>query len=424
LSDKEAGHAIASPAQALAESFARSPKNGAMGNADTVRKHRVDLHLSYGNALIATRGHGAVETTAAFARARELASGLANPLEQLSIYYGIFAGSFVRGGETTTMREASLAALELAKHYPQSGEAAMAHRMHGLSCWFEGDFTNALGHLEQSSALFDPERDRDLAFRFGQDLGVAAMNYLALTLWPTGEIARALKLQAAATQRARETRHLHTIAYAVSYRAVFEAMRSDARAAEPYAAETLELGRTHDLRLYIGYGAVASGWVRARGGDPEQGVAQMREGLDSLQRQGFALATPLLYALLAELQAELGESATALATLDRTLVEIERSGHRTFAAEVHRVRGEILLKWEPRDPSAAEAALQTAVAVAREQGARAFALRAAISLARLYQSTGRPADAHALLAPALEGFAETPEMPEIAEAQELMERLT
>ena len=298
----------------------------------------------------------------------------------------------------------------------------MAHRMHGLSCWFEGDFTNALGHLEQSLALFDPERDRDLAFRFGQDLGVAAMNYIALTLWPTGEIARALKLQAAATQRARETRHLHTIAYAVSYRAVFEAMRSDARAAEPYAEETLELGRTHDLRLYIGYGAVASGWVRARLGDREQGVALMREGLDSLQRQGFALATPLLYALLAELQAELGESATALATLDRTLVEVERSGHRTFAAEVHRVRGEILLKWEPGDP-AAEAALQTAVSVARVQGARAFGLRAASSLARLYQSAGRPADAHALLAPALEGFAETPEMPEIAEAQELIERL-
>jgi predicted ATPase len=312
-----------------------------------------------------------------------------------------------------------LAALEFAKRHPQSGEAAMAHRMHGLSCWFEGDFTNALAHLEQSLALFDRERDRDLAFRFGQDLGVAAMNYLALKLWPTGEIARPEAAGGRHPARARNTPS-PSIAYAVSYRAVFEAMRYDARAAAPYPAETHELGRTHDLRLYIGYGAVASGWVRARLEDREQGIALMREGLDSLQRQGFVLATPLLYALLAELQAELGESAPALATLDRTLVDIERSGHRTFAAEVHRVRGEILLKWEAGDR---EAALQTAVTVAREQGARAFGLRAAISLARLYQSTGRPADAHALLALAVEGFAETPQMPEIAEARALMERL-
>jgi class 3 adenylate cyclase/predicted ATPase len=419
MADREADHAIASQAQSPAESIAWSAKNGELGTAEAFRKRRVDLHLSYGNALIATRGHGAVETTAAFARARQLASGLADPLEQLSIYYGIFAGSFVRGGETTTMREASLAALELAKRHPQSGEAALAHRMHGLCCWFEGNFTNALRHLEQSLALFDPERDRDFTFRFGQDLGVAAMNYLAFTLWPIGELERARELQAAATQRARETGHLHTIAYAVSYRAAFETMRSDARAAEPYAAETLELGRAHDLRLYIAYGAVVSGWVRARLGDREQGLTLMREGLDNLRLQGFALLTPLLYALLAEVQAELGDSAAALATLDQTLTEIDVSGHRTFDAEVHRVRGEILLKLQPSDPASGEAALQTAVAVAREQGARAFALRAAVSLARLY-STGRNSDARAILAPALEGFAPTPSTPEIAEAQALL----
>ncbi|HEX9170022.1 MAG TPA: hypothetical protein VF886_14045, partial [Roseiarcus sp.] len=277
------------------------------------RKRQIHFHLSYGNALIAARGHGAVETTAAFARARELASGLADPLEQLSIYYGIFAGSFVRGGETTTMREASLAALELGERHPHRGEAAMAHRMQGLSCWFQGDFVSARRHLEQSLALFDPERDRDFRFRFGQDLGVAAMNYLAFALWPLGEIERARELQVAAIARARETGHLHTVAYAVSYRAIFETMRSDAREAEPFATETLEIGQAHDLRLYIGYGAIESGWVHAWLRNREQGAALMREGLDNLRQQGFALLTPLFYTRFAELQAELGEVDAALA---------------------------------------------------------------------------------------------------------------
>ena len=87
------------------------------------------------------------------------------------------------------------------------------------------------------------------------------------------------------------------------------------------------------------------------------------------------------------------------------------------------MRGELLLKRDPPDLAPAEEAFQTAVAIAHQQGTRSFELRAALSLARLYQSTGRPNDAHAVLAPALEGFSPTPEMPEIGEAQTLLEQL-
>ena len=86
---------------------------------------------------------------------------------------------------------------------------------------------------------------------------------------------------------------------------------------------------------------------------------------------------------------------------------------------LHRIRGEILLKRDPANPAPAEEAFQTAIAVARQQGSRSFGLQAALSLAKLYQSTGRPLDAHAVLAPAREGFSPTPEMPEIAKAQAL-----
>ena len=109
--------------------------------------------------------------------------------------------------------------------------------------------------------------------------------------------------------------------------------------------------------------------------------------------------------------------------LDEALVTSERTGQRKFEAELHRARGELLLKRDPASPTPAEEALRTAVAVSKEQSTRIFELRAAMSLAKLYQSTGRPADAHAVLAPALEGFSPTPEMPEIAEAQTVLSRL-
>ena len=106
--------------------------------------------------------------------------------------------------------------------------------------------------------------------------------------------------------------------------------------------------------------------------------------------------------------------------IERALALAEQTGELWTDAFLHRIRGDILLKAYPEHPARAEEAYLAAIAIAREQGARSFGLRAAHSLARLYQSTGRPVDAHAALAPALEGFAPTPEMPEIAEAQALL----
>jgi predicted ATPase len=149
----------------------------------------------------------------------------------------------------------------------------------------------------------------------------------------------------------------------------------------------------------------------------------MRRGAELLREQNTLIFDGLLMIPLAETESQAGDVDRALAILDEALATSERIGHRTFEAELHRVRGEMLLKRDRADPAPAEEALQAAIGVAKQQGARNFQLRAALSLARIYQSTGRPVEAHTALAPALEGFSPTPEMPEIAEAQALMERL-
>ena len=139
-----------------------------------------------------------------------------------------------------------------------------------------------------------------------------------------------------------------------------------------------------------------------------------------LEEQGVSLHAPLFETALAAVEAAAGKIETALQTLDRVITETERTGQRWYEAETHRIRGEILLKRNPTSPAPAEEALQTAIVIARRQKARSFELRAALSLAKLHQSTGRPADAHAVLALALDGFAPTPEMPGIAEALALL----
>jgi len=106
------------------------------------------------------------------------------------------------------------------------------------------------------------------------------------------------------------------------------------------------------------------------------------------------------------------------------LAEVERTEHHAPEAEIHRIRGEILLKCDPADTATAEQSLQAAIAIAQSQKARSYELRAALSLAKFYRSTSRDADAHAVLAPAVEDFPPTQQFPELTEAQTLLSALS
>jgi predicted ATPase len=147
----------------------------------------------------------------------------------------------------------------------------------------------------------------------------------------------------------------------------------------------------------------------------------MQEGIAVLAEQESKLYIPFIQGLLADIEGEVGESA--LSRIDGALALATETGERWSDSFLHRIRGEILLKLDPAN-AAAEQAFRAAIAIAQTQKARSFELQAALGLAKLYQSSARPAEAYAVLAPTLEGFSPTPEMPEITEAQALLESLT
>jgi tetratricopeptide (TPR) repeat protein len=138
--------------------------------------------------------------------------------------------------------------------------------------------------------------------------------------------------------------------------------------------------------------------------------------------QGNKLWVPFFQGLLAEIEAQ-GDAEGALARIDEALALAGETGEHWSDAFLHRLRGEILLKRDSANTAPAEDAFLTGIAIAQQQKARSFELRAALSLAKLYHSTDRLADAHAVLAPALEGFSPTPEFPEIEQAQALLAAL-
>jgi predicted ATPase len=204
---------------------------------------------------------------------------------------------------------------------------------------------------------------------------------------------------------------------------LFELMRGDWLRAAPNVDELARLMFEHDLPFWQAYSVFLGGWARGRGGSPAGGLADMRRGVKLLRDQNTTIFDGPIKIALAEAEIQAGDSDCALTILDDALASSERTGHRAFDAELFRAHGEMLLKRDPANPTPAEKAFQTAIAVAKKQATRSFELRAALSLAKLYQSSGRSAEAHTTLAPALEGFSLTPEMLEIAEALALIERL-
>ena len=157
------------------------------------RQRLTQLQVAYGNALIAARGYGAPETTEAFARARKSASGDKDAPGRLAADYGLWASSYMRG-ELPSMRAHAAAFLSDVEARPNSPEAGVAHRAAGITCWFAGEYREARDHLERALALFQPGRDDDLAFRFGQDAGVARNGQSGDALWPLGDVDRAISL--------------------------------------------------------------------------------------------------------------------------------------------------------------------------------------------------------------------------------------
>jgi predicted ATPase len=221
-------------------------------------------------------------------------------------------------------------------------------------------------------------------------------------------------------ERAVEAAHPPTLANTYGFKAFFEVLRGDVEAARRAVESLLELSRDHGLAFYGAIGTIYHGWVRFRMGECDAGLAVMREGLKAHVAAGNKAYVPWLTALVAEAQSEHETSDEPLTRIDAAVMLAAETGEHWSDALLHRIRGEILLRRDPANTAPAEEAFLAAIAIAQQQKARSFELRAALSLAELYQNSNRAADAHTVLAPALEGFSPTPEFPEIEEAQGLL----
>jgi predicted ATPase len=255
--------------------------------------------------------------------------------------------------------------------------------------------------------------------------------YAGVTLWYLGYPDQALQRSREALTLARELVHPVSLASALLFAAWVHHFRREGPLIQERAETAIALAAEQGFTALLAHGTIFQGWALAQRsaapgtgqGCREEEIAQIRQGLAAWRATGAQVFRPYGLALLAEASAQAGQREAGLALLAEALVVANDTGERRWDAELHRLRGELLLTPSAAHAEEAESCFGQALDIARRQQAKSWELRAAVSLSRLWQRQGKRAEAHALLAPIYGWFTEGLDTADLQEAKALLDEL-
>ena len=286
-----------------------------------------------------------------------------------------------------------------------------------------GDIAQGRAYLDQAIALYDPAEHRPLATRFGQDVGVAILSYRSLALWFLGYPDAALGDADDVLKHAREIGHAATLMYALAHASWIKVCCRNYTTANE---DAVELAALADEKGRLVLEGARNGVPRSAIGPDWQSfeaVHMVTSGIAALHSTGATVSLPSCLSYLARAHAELGQFDDAWRCIGEAMVAVETTKETWCEAEVNRVAGEIALMPSDPDAAKAEAYFRRALAVARQQQAKSWELRASMSLARLWRDQGKPQQARELLAPVYGWFTEGFDTLDLKEAKALLEEL-
>jgi class 3 adenylate cyclase/predicted ATPase len=385
-------------------------------------QQELDLRMALGPALSATKGSATPEVEQTYTRARALCAQIGETPQLFPALWGLCR--FYRSrGKLLTARELGEQLYRLAQHEAEPTHLLEVHDALGYTLFFLGEYVTAWTHLEQGIALIDPTAQRALVLRHGEASGVQCLAVAALTLWCLGYPAQAVRRSQEALALAKEIAHPYSLAVAQHWAANLYHRRREAPALQAHADALLLLATAQEFPLFVGYGMCWRGWALAIQGQGGVGLAQMHQGLAAVLATRWALSRPFCLVLLAEAAGHAGQVPEGLRLLAEALAAFEASGRGELLAEAYRLQGELLLRQAVPEAAQAEACFQQSLAVARCQQAKSWELRAAMSLARLWQQQGKRQEAYDLLAPIYGWFTEGFDTADLQEAKVLLEKL-
>jgi tetratricopeptide (TPR) repeat protein len=387
---------------------------------DQIRKE-LDFCLALGPAMAATEGYAAPETLKVFSDARDLMGDRGTLTEQMTVLWGVYLAHSMRG-ENMAAREVAHQCLALAAEHDHPGMSALANRFMGQILWVMGAFVDSCVHLERALELCAANRETIMSYRrFGADDEVTALSALSRTLLILGYPERAAAGAGQALDRARSLGLAFTTVLALDGEALLGALGADLKRAAVHANEAMDHSIEHGLADYEQRARFIQGALLAQSGDSRRGIELMRSAITAIKRTKSANRLTLYVGHSAAAHASFGQPEVGLDLLDEAIQTADKSDERFFEAELYRLRGEILLTLGRRGE--AETALRRAMAIAQQQQARWWELRAATSLAKHWRDEGEYLEGYSLLQPIYEWFVEGFDTTPLTDAKVLLDEL-
>jgi predicted ATPase len=248
--------------------------------------------------------------------------------------------------------------------------------------------------------------------------------YAAWALWYLGYPDQGLVRSHEALTLAQQIVHPFSLGFALAFAAMIRQFRREMRATQELAEATISLAQEQGFPYWRGLGALMRGWAVAHQGQVKEGIEQLTQGWTAWHATGAELHRSYFLTLFAEAHGTMGQPGKGLTILTEALVHIEHTGEQYYEAEIHRLKGELLLQQGLDNQAEAESCFAQAIAIAQSQQAKSWELRASTSLARLWQQQGKHQEAYDLLAPVYHWFTEGFDTADLQEAKALLDVLS
>jgi class 3 adenylate cyclase/predicted ATPase len=415
--------------EAVAQLTVALDQIAALPATPALRREQIKLQVALITPLMHVKGYSAPEPKGAIERARlliEEAEALGqppgDPLLLFSVLHGFWAANMAAfNGDV--VRQLATQFLALAERQGTTAPLLLAHRIMGPSLLCTGDIREARAHLDQALALYDPAEHRPLGTRFGQDARVHALSYRSWALWFLGYPDAALGDADQALRDAREIDHAATLMTTLTFTSFSLIFCGNYAAASARSDELISLADEKGALAWKALGMMNRGWLLALTGKASNAVELTTSGITAYRSTGSTNWLPLRLSYLATAHAEIGRFDEAWRCIGEAMTAVETTKERWCEAEINRTAGEIALKSPEPDAAKAEAYFERALAVARQQQAKSWELRAAMSMARLWRDQGKGDEARDLLAPVYGWFTEGFDTLDLKEAKTLLDEL-
>jgi tetratricopeptide (TPR) repeat protein len=381
--------------------------------------HEIELTASRGTALFSILGYAHPEVESTFAHASALCEEEGSS-PGLMVLYGLWAVHVTRNN-----REPLRGMLPRFQELARPGDpnsVLLAHANAGLYAFFSGEFESGLAELTEATRWYTTTDQLAFVRRYGYAGGLYPFAYQA---WAMLILGRSQEAHSAAEQLQRladELEYPYGLAIARAFLVNLARDRRNASEALALAEHQLEYIQRQMMGLWEGPARCGRGWALAVLGKTEEGISEIRRGLNYCDLVGLRLTYPYHLGGLVEALLISGDANAALMKATEALSMCETGLDRFYEAELRRFCGEA--QWRLGDLVAAESALNDAIAIAVRQSATLFAVRAVTSLARLLIESGRPEAARQKLEEVLPAVAGGSDLVEVEEARDLLTAFT